>query len=595
MSSLLITNGQLVTLDDNNRFIDKGSIYIEGNKIVEVGNIPADKYTPDKTIDAGGNLVMPGLINAHHHLYSTFARGFTPPGPAPRNFEEILSGLWWKLDRALDSEDVYYSALLALMQAARAGCTTVIDHHASPSCRDGSLDQVERAFREVGLSGCLCYEVSDRNEEGEGIEENERYIRKCRDAENGQMAAMFGLHALMTLGTKTLQRCADIAHELDAGFHVHAAEDEADVRITMERYGRRLMDRFLDFGIPGHKTIFVHGVHFEPREMDLVRSTGSILVNNPESNMNNGLGVSPIMELLDHGVTVGVGTDGMSSHMISQARAMYLHQRTEHRDPNLAFAEACEILLRNNREICNRLFRVPRGALAPGQLADIMIPEYVPFTPLNADTFYGHLLFGLGFTRIRTTIARGRVIVDEGRLPHLDEEAIRAQCAERASKIWQSGKTTIRPGRLRKPHPCLTAMTAGRGWSVAALICYWKFSRDSNHPWQQWLICPGSHGWTRSHRMTGTSSSAARSRSPASFVSSASCNTAPAWSKAAVSSAVRRCATSPPWQVTWPMRCRLETAPCRCWRSEARSRFSTAPTAGGALCPTPSSGRAKVP
>jgi len=135
-------------------------------------------------------------------------------------------------------------------------------------------------------------------------------------------------------------------------------------------------------------------------------------------------------------VTVGVGTDGMSSHLISQARAMYLHQRTYHRDPNLAFAEACQILLENNRTIANRLFDEPRGALAPGQLADIIIPEYVPFTPLDADTFYGHLLFGLSFARVRTTIARGQVIVDEGHLPHLDEDAIRAHCVERTPRIW---------------------------------------------------------------------------------------------------------------------------------------------------------------
>jgi putative selenium metabolism protein SsnA len=437
MSSLLISNGHLVTLDEENRFIENGRIYIEGHRIVDVGDFPENRYSPDRTIDARGSLVMPGLINAHHHLYSTFARGFTPPGPPPGNFQEILSGLWWKLDRALDSGDVYYSALLALMHAARAGCTTVIDHHSSPSCIDGSLDEVERAFRDVGLSGCLCYEVSDRNREGEGIEENERYIRKCRESGDGQMSALFGMHALMTLGTRTLHRCADIAHALEAGFHVHVAEDEIDVRLTMERYGRRIMDRMLDFGIPGARTIFVHGVHFEGRELDLLHSTDSMLVNNPESNMNNGLSVAPILDMLQHGVTVGVGTDGMSSHLISQARAMYLHQRTAHRNPALAFTEACEILLHNNRAICNRLFDEPRGALAPGHLADIMIPEYLPFTPLNEDTFYGHLLFGLSFTRIRTTIARGRVIVDDGRLPHLDEEAIRAHCAERAPKIWK--------------------------------------------------------------------------------------------------------------------------------------------------------------
>jgi putative selenium metabolism protein SsnA len=369
MSSLLITNGHLVTLDEENRFIENGSIYIDGGRIVDVGDFAAGTYSADRSIDARGSLVMPGLINAHHHLYSTFARGFTPPGPPARNFEENLKNLWWKLDSALDSEDVYYSALLALMHGARAGCTTIIDHHASPSCCDGSLDQVERAFRDVGLSGCLCYEVSDRNRDGEGIEENERYIRKCRDSDNGQMSAMFGMHALMTLGTRTLERCAEIGHELDAGFHVHAAEDEFDVQVTMERYGRRIMDRFLDFGIPGSKTIIVHGIHFESRELDLLRSTDSMLVNNPESNMNNGLSVAPILDMLKHGVMVGVGTDGMSSHLISQARAMYLHQRTYHRDPTVAFTEACEILLKHNRSICNRLFREPRGVLAPGQLA----------------------------------------------------------------------------------------------------------------------------------------------------------------------------------------------------------------------------------
>jgi len=436
MSSLLITNGHLVTLDETNRFIENGSVYIENRHIIEVGEASMVRSTADVCIDARGSIVMPGLINTHHHLYSTFARGFTPPGSPAVNFEEILSKLWWKLDAALDDEDVYYSALLALMDAAHAGCTTIIDHHASPGCVDGSLDRIEKAFREVGLSGCLSYEVSDRNRDGEGIEENERWIRKCSESTDGQMSALFGMHALMTLGTKTLQRCAEIGHLLDSGFHVHMAEDKVDAGLTMERYGRRIMDRFQDFDIPGEKTVFVHGSYLEPHEMEFLHATGSMLVVNPESNMNNGLKVAPALEFLKHGLMVGIGTDGMSGHLISQARAMYLQQRTQQRDPAVGFAEACRILLENNRTVANRVFDEPRGALAPGQLADIMIPEYLPFTPLNAGTLYGHLLFGLSFAPIRTTIARGRVILDEGRFPNLDEEAIRRRCAERASRIW---------------------------------------------------------------------------------------------------------------------------------------------------------------
>ncbi len=437
MSSLLITNGCLVTLDEENRCLDGASVYVDGRTIAAVGDLDPASITADRRIDAGGRLVMPGLINAHHHLYSTFARGFTPPGPPARNFAQNLERLWWKLDAALDADDVYYSALLALMDAARAGCTTVIDHHASPACCDGSLDQIERAFREVGLSGCLCYEVSDRNVEGQGIEENARYLKKCRDADDDQFAGLFGLHALMTLGSATLERCAEVAQSLDAGFHVHAAEDTVDVETTSDQHGQGIMDRFLEFGIPGPKTIFVHGTHLEPREMDLLHSTDSMLVSNPESNMNNGLRVSPLLDLLQHGVTVGLGTDGMSSHLISQARAMYMHQRTDHRDPTLAFGESCDALLYGNREICGRVFREPRGALAAGQLADIVVHDYVPFTPLSNSNFCGHLLFGLGFSRAHTTVARGEVILDEGRLPHIDEENVRARCSERAAAIWK--------------------------------------------------------------------------------------------------------------------------------------------------------------
>ena len=436
MTSLLIRNAQVVTLDDEDRVIANGSVYVEDGRIADVGALNVEALAADRTIDAGGRLLMPGLIIAHHHLYSTFARGFTPPGSPATNFDENLRLLWWKLDAALERDDVYYSSLLALMDAALAGCTTVIDHHASPSCRDGSLDRVEQAFRDVGLSGCLCYEVSDRNRPGEGIEENERFIRKCRDSGDDQLAAMFGLHASMTLSDETLDRCAAVGNGLDAGFHVHAAEDAIDVRTTRERHGKRVLDRFAERGMLGRKSIFVHGTHLEDGEMELLADTDSMLVSNPESNMNNGLPVSPVLEFLRHGVLVGVGTDGMSSHIISQARAMYMHQRTLHRDPTLAFGESCEILLRNNRRIANRLFNEPRGAIQKGQLADIVIHDYVPFTPLRPDTFFGHLLFGVGFTRAHTTIARGKVVVANGKLSGLDENEVRAHCVERAAAIW---------------------------------------------------------------------------------------------------------------------------------------------------------------
>ena len=437
MGTLLIRNGHLVTLDEEKRCIDGGDLLIEDGYIVEVGDLQAEDLQADRSIDAAGKVVMPGLINAHHHLYSTFARGFTPAGTPAKNFTEILEKLWWKLDKALDPDDVYYSALLALMESARAGCTTVIDHHASPSCCDGSLDAIERAFHDVGLSGCLCYEVSDRNAPGQGIDENLRFIEKCGSSGDEQLAAMFGLHALMTLGDETLERCAEFAQSGDAGFHLHAAEDASDVLLAKKRHGKRILERFAEAGVLGPQTIVVHGVHLDADEIALLRDTNTMLVNCPESNLNNAVGTAPVLDMLDHGVLVGLGTDGMSSHMISQARAMYLQQRGATRDPALGFVEACDALLYNNREICDRLFRDVRGALGKGQLADVVIYDYVPPTPLYSDTLYGHLLFGLSYARVQTTIARGEVVVDDGHLVHLDEAEIRARCSERAPAIWQ--------------------------------------------------------------------------------------------------------------------------------------------------------------
>lgn len=435
MTSTLITNGTLVTLNQEGSIIEHGSVLIEDSSIVAAGHL--DGVAADRTIDAQGRIVMPGFINVHHHLYSTLARGFSPPGEPAQNFKEILERLWWKLDAALNPDDVYYSAMLPMIESIRAGCTTIIDHHASPSCCDGSLDIVERAFREAGLNGCLCYEVSDRNRPGEGIEENIRFVKKCRASGNPQISALFGLHASMTLGPETLERCAAEGKSLDTGFHVHIDEAECDAKESVRLFGGRPIDRFMNAGLLGAGSLFAHGIHLDERGWTMLAETGSMMATNPESNMNNGLAVTPLLELLRAGILVGLGTDGMSNALIAQARAAYLVQRAVRRDPRVAFVEACKLLLTNNRLIAERVFEEPRGRLVEGHLADIAIIDYTPFTPFDESTFYGHLLFGLVNAPVITTIARGRIVMENGIISHLDETGIRRKAIEQARAMWK--------------------------------------------------------------------------------------------------------------------------------------------------------------
>ena len=433
MSSVLIKNGCVVTLDEDNRILENTHILIENGMIKHVG---ASVSTADTIVDASGKIVMPGFINAHHHLYSSFARGFAPPGDAPIDFEGILESLWWKLDKALTHEDVYYSAMVALVESIKVGCTTIIDHHASPSCCDGSLDQIERAFRETGLNGCLCYEVTDRNKKGEGIEENERFIKKCLEREDDQISALFGLHASMTISDQTLEQCAVIMDETGCGCHVHAAEDQIDQTVTQTEFGKRVMQRFHDAGITGAKSLFVHGIHLDESEMAILKESDSIVVHNPESNMNNAVGVSPLLELLGRDILVGLGTDGMTSHMVSSARCAYLLQRIHQKDPRIAFCESAQLLCKNNRRIVRRVTGRDVGMLKEGCAADVVVLDYTPTTPLTPSTVIGHLLFGINYAPVDTTICRGRVLMQHKDIQVVEESDVSAHSREAAQKLW---------------------------------------------------------------------------------------------------------------------------------------------------------------
>ncbi|MCS7010299.1 MAG: putative aminohydrolase SsnA [Anaerolineales bacterium] len=431
-------NGIVVTLGQENRVIWNGSVVIEGEKIAAVGGSSdlQHRFPKAEAIDCSGKIILPGFICAHHHFYSTMARGMSVPGEPAENFVQILERLWWKVDRAILEEDILLSAQLPLIDCIRNGVTTVIDHHASPSMCDGSLDILESAVRQAGLRASLCYEVSDRNIKGDGIAENERFIKKIGQGD-GQIAAMMGLHASFTLSDETIETCVSIAREHSVGCHIHVAEDLADREDALQKYGLPPVERLHRLGATGEKSLFIHCVHVDEREMQILAETQTAVVHNPESNMNNAVGVTPLLKLMQKGVLVGLGTDGMNSDMLAQMRCAYLLHRLANRDPRVAFREAPTLLLENNREIARRQFGVPLGEIAEGYPADLAILDYHPPTPLTEANFLGHLLFGLVDANVDTTVCRGRILMRNKQVLTLDEERIAARSRELAPKMWE--------------------------------------------------------------------------------------------------------------------------------------------------------------
>jgi putative selenium metabolism protein SsnA len=431
-------NGIVVTLGEKNRVLWNATVVTDGELVVALGDSDAMKrrYPDGKSVDCFGKIILPGFICAHHHFYSTMARGMAIPGEPAKNFVEILEKLWWKVDRALGEEDILLSAQLPLIDCIRNGTTTVIDHHASPSMRDGSLDLIETAVRQAGLRASLCYEVSDRNVIGGGIAENERFIKKVGQGD-GQIAAMMGLHASFTLSDETLEKCVGIAKDGNVGCHIHVAEDLSDREDSLKKYNTTIVNRLQKMGAAGKKSIFVHCVHIDEDEMDIVAKTGTIVAHNPESNMNNAVGVTPILKMLNKGILVGLGTDGMGSDMLAQMRCAYLLHRLANRDPRVAFMEAPQMLLQNNVEIVKRQFGLRLGEIAEGRPADLAIIDYFPPTPLSEANFLGHLIFGLVDAVVDTTVCRGKILMQGKQIISMDEERLAARSRELAPKMWQ--------------------------------------------------------------------------------------------------------------------------------------------------------------
>ena len=438
--SLFIDHATIWTGGSAGELLADHGLLIEGGVITGLVSDHRPPVRPDRTLDARGKILLPGFINAHTHGYSAFARGI--PGIRPSaGFPDILHNLWWKLDSVLTLEDCAYSALLLYLDSIRHGTTTVIDHHASPRSVEGSLTALEDAASMTGIRTCLCYEVSDRDGRdvaAAGIAENVSFLKHCREQNGGLIGGLFGLHASFTLGEATLRDAAEAGRSIGSGFHIHCAEGSADQEITGREFGMKVVERLNHYGILGPRTIAAHCVHLSASEIDLLAGTDSIAVHNPQSNLNNGVGIADIPLLAERGVLVGLGTDAMTARMPEEARAGVWAQHLRAGGPSRGFGEISSALLDNNPKIAERLFGLPIGTIAPGAAGDVILLDYLPTTPLTRANFCGHLLYGMAHAEVDTTVVAGQIRMEGKRFPDtIDEERICRRSRELAAAVWK--------------------------------------------------------------------------------------------------------------------------------------------------------------
>ena len=438
---LLVGNGKLFTRDPAMPYLEDGAVVIDGEAVREVGT-QADlkaKYPNAEYVDARGGLIMPGLINAHTHIYSGLARGLAIEGNNPTNFLEVLDGTWWNIDRHLTLDGTRACAYATILDCIRDGVTTIVDHHASFREIPGSLFAIKDVCQELGIRANLCYEVSERDgmEKCEqAIQENVEFSRWAVQQQDDMITAMFGGHALFTISDKTFEKMVEANNGL-TGFHIHVAEGLNDVYDSLNQHHCLPIERLQRIGgILGEKTMLGHCIHLTDKELDIVKETGTMVVNNPESNMGNAVGCAPVLKMMAKGIHVCMGTDAYTHDMLESLKVFLTIQRHNAGLPNVGWCEGTTMLFQNNARMMAKYCRKPLGVLKPGAAADVIVMDYKPFTPLSAENIDGHMLFGMMGRNCRTTIINGRVLYKDREFVSIDEDAINAWVLEQSRKLW---------------------------------------------------------------------------------------------------------------------------------------------------------------
>ncbi len=424
----LLLEGGLVVRSLWPPVVEQADVIVGAERILAVGSCQS---ATGQRIDVSGCLVAPGNVNAHMHAYSALARGMPLAIEPPSSFLEILQRIWWRLDRALDEEAIRASALVAAREALLAGTTTLIDHHASPDAVDGSLDVLADAFEEVGLRAALSYEVSDRDgpeRSRAGVHENERFASSLAHDPRPLLRPMIGAHACFTLSDDTLAACVDLARSRHVGLHIHAAEDAIDAGAV-----RRLAAA----GALDERTLMAHAVHVDRDEIEAVRASGAFIAHNARSNMNNSIGRAPVRAL---GERLALGTDGIGGDLFEEARTAYLRVREE----SLAVGpEWATEHLAAGAALAAEIFGEPLlGRIATGAPADLVVIDYASPTPMDASNLADHWVYGISSSHVRDVIVDGEVVVRDRHLTRVDEDALLANAAEQAARLWRRVEET---------------------------------------------------------------------------------------------------------------------------------------------------------
>ena len=420
---------------DYDKYIENGYVVFD-KKIVKVGEMKSFKNDGYQLIDAKGQMLLPNFVCAHSHIYSIFARGLALPFN-PKNFQDILDQMWWKLDSQIDNEITYYSGIAAGSEFLLNGVTTIIDHHASGTEIIGSLTSLKKALNNtLHMRSILCFESSDRYPIRDCIKENMSFANKNHTE---FVSGLFGMHASMSLSDSSLKL---ISKKLNnTPIHIHVAESDMDENDCLEKYGTNIISRLDKYNLINKDSLIVHGVFMNDEELDIIKNRGAYIVVNTTSNLNNAVGIPDIKKYMEHNIPVMIGNDGLSSSMATEyLNAMYLTHLKNSNPTAMNIGHIFDII-NNAYSYVGRRLGINIGKIREGYVSDFMLIPYTPFTEMNSNNAFGHVFYGL-FPNFRPNdvFVGGNRLVKNGELTSKKAKAELIESRKYSEKLWKKVK-----------------------------------------------------------------------------------------------------------------------------------------------------------
>ncbi|SEW29908.1 amidohydrolase family protein [Natrinema salifodinae] len=430
---MILNAGTLVTMNDEREVREEVQVTVENGEIVEI----ADGYASDPdAVDARDDVVIPGLVNCHTHMYALPLRG-APISASPRSFYEALVDIWWKVDEAFTTEDARLSALGSCKEMLEGGVTAFCDNYSGPNTLPGALDAVAEGVAETPIRGLIAFETTARNSPDEafdGIEENQRFVRD-RENEYDRVTGHYCLHTLFTNPDEVVRECVARATDDDRPIQIHLEEGLVDVHESIREYGERPVHALESMGFFDADVIAAHCVHATDEEIEVLGENDVAVAHNPYSNTNNAVGIANVEKMREEGIPIGIGDDGWDPDMFETMRtAVGIHKLKKNDPSGFDMATALEWATIGSATVMGMDDRI--GSIEAGKRGDFVTLDLGP-NPVRPESAPYYVVSAASRADVSRTIIDGDIVYERSEGVHAVDDAELNAVGAASADLWE--------------------------------------------------------------------------------------------------------------------------------------------------------------